>query len=275
MRLETFDLNAHFNNLPFPVTLTGYIQENSEEIAPNRRRPAIVVCPGGGYVHRSARENEPIALALLARGYQVFVLNYSVNVAYPAQLLEAAAAIALIRKRADEFFVIPNAISVLGFSAGGHVAATIGTLWHEAVISETLSIDNADARPDAMVLCYPVITGGEKAHAGSLDIVSGGDLALRSKLSLETAVRADTPPTFLWHTMTDDCVPVENSLFFANALTQHGIEYEMHIFPHGPHGLSLATQETNSPHVNRIYPHISQWFDLCDNFLKTKFAVCD
>ena len=275
MRFEPFDVNARCQKLPYRTTLTAYIQENSEEISPNRKRPAVVVCPGGGYAHRSARESEPIALALAARGYQVFILNYSVNVAYPAQLLEAAAAIALIRERADEFHVLTNAISVMGFSAGGHVAATIGTLWNEPIIRETLCVESADVRPDALLLCYPVITGGEKAHAGSLDIVSGGDATLRNKLSLETKVTVDTPPTFLWHTVTDDTVPVENSLLFADALTRNGVQFEMHLFPSGPHGLSLATQETISPHADRINPHAAQWFDLCDKFLKTMFAICD
>ena len=275
MRLKTFHLQKHFPNLPQEVTCTAYLQDNSEEIAPNRKRPAVVVCPGGGYVFRSDRENEPIALALLARGYQVFVLNYSVNVAYPTQLLEAAALFAFIRKNSDEFHVLPNAISIMGFSAGGHVSATIGTLWHEPVIQEVLGIDAKTARPDALLLCYPVITGGEKAHRGSLDIVSGGDAKLVRKLSLETAVTKDTPPTFLWHTMTDDTVPVENSLMFANALTQNGVPFEMHIFPNGPHGLSLANEASRSATSDRINPHAAQWFDLCDKYLKTMFAICD
>jgi len=275
MIVETFNLQSQFPKLPHPATFTAYIQDNSEEIAPNRKRPAVVVCPGGGYVFRSDRENEPIALALLARGYQVFVLNYSVNAAYPTQLLEAAATFALIRKNADSFHVIPNAISVMGFSAGGHVAATIGTLWQEPVIQEVLGIETIEARPDALLLCYPVITGGVKAHRGSLDVVSGGDAALVEKLSLETAVTKDTPPTFLWHTMTDDSVPVENSLLFAAALTTHGVPFELHIFPNGPHGLSLATEATRSATSDRINRHAAQWFDLCDKYLKTMFAICD
>lgn len=275
MRFETIDLKAQFPNLPYSASLTAYLRDNSDEISSTRRRPAILVCPGGGYSHRSARENEPIALALLARGYQVFVLNYSVNVAYPAQLLEAAAAVALIRKNAEDFHVLPNAISIMGFSAGGHVAATLGTLWHETIISETLAITPSDVRPDAMILCYPVITSGEKAHRESFDIVSGGDAELAKKLSLETAVDKDTVPTFIWHTRTDAAVPVENTLFFANALTKHNILYELHLFPDGPHGLSLATQETVSPYGDRLNPHVAQWFDLCDNFLKTMFAICD
>ena len=275
MRFETLNLQEQFPNLPHPATLTAYLQDNSEEIAPNRKRPAVIICPGGGYHFRSDRENEPVALALLARGYQVFVLNYSVQVAYPAQLLEAAAAFALIRKNTDEFHVIPDAISIMGFSAGGDVAATIGTLWQEPVIKETLGISANDARPDALLLCYPVISGGEKAHRGSFDTVTGGDSKLLEKLSLENAVSASTPETFLWHTMTDDTVPVENSLLFANALTANGVKFELHIFPEGPHGLSLATEATLSPSANRLNPHAAQWFDLCDKFLKTKFAICD
>lgn len=275
MRFETLNLQEHFPNLPYPTTVTAYLRDNSEEIAPNRKRPAVIICPGGGYFFRSDRENEPVALALLARGYQVFVLNYSVRVSYPAQLLEAAATFALIRKHADAFHVRPDAVSIMGFSAGGHVAATIGTLWHEPVIEETLGVAAKDVRPDALLLCYPVISGGEKAHRGSFDTVTGGDAALLEKLSLENAVSESTPPTFLWHTMSDDTVPVENSLMFASALTAHGVPFELHIFPKGPHGLSLANEETCSPSADRINPHAAQWFDLCDKYLKTMFAFCD
>lgn len=275
MRIETLNLQEQFPKLPHPTTVVAYLRDNSDEISPNRKRPAIVVCPGGGYVFRSDRENEPIALALLARGYQVFVLNYSVHTAYPTQLLEAAATFALIRKNADLFHVQPDAISIMGFSAGGHLAATLGTLWQEPIIEASLGVAAEEVRPDALLLCYPVITTGEKAHRGSSDIVTGGDDALLEKLSLENAVSEATPPTFLWHTATDDAVPVENSLMFANALVAHGVQMELHIFPNGPHGLALATEETCSPHCDRINPHAAQWFDLCDKFLKTKFAICD
>ena len=279
MRYEKVELKKYFPGLPGDVSLTVYAQDNSPEIAPDRRRPAVVICPGGGYAFRSDREAEPIALALLARGYQAFILNYSVanegGGKYPTQLLEAAAAFAFVRNNAAEYHVREDAVSVLGFSAGGHLSAMISTLWHEQIVSDVLGIPSELARPDAQVLCYPVISNGACAHAGSFNNLAGDDAALREKLSLETAVDANTPPAFIWHTWSDATVPVENSMLFASALRKNNVPFEMHIFPAGPHGLSLANEQTLSPNADRINPHAAVWFDLCDRWLKTMFSIRD
>lgn len=278
MRHEVITLSKYFPQLNTAATLTVYVQENSPEIAPNRLRPAVIVCPGGGYAFLSDREAEPVALAFLARGYQVFVLRYSLSpVHYPAQLMEAACAVACVRQNAEQWHVDAGAISVCGFSAGGHLACSLGALWNDTELNASLGFAPERCRPNALILAYPVITGGEFAHRGSFDNLLGNSAqsSLTAKLSLENAVGAHTPPVFLWHTLADDGVPVENSLLLAAALRKAGVPFELHIFPKGPHGLALANQETKSFCYDRINPHVAQWFDLCDHWLKTMFTISD
>lgn len=276
MLFKTITLKDFFPKLETSATLTIYARDNSPEIAPNRKRPAVIVCPGGGYAFRSDREAEPVALEFLTRGYQAFILNYSVApVKYPAALLEAAAAFAYIRSNADALHVNPDAISVCGFSAGGHLTASIGTLWNDPMLSEVLGVPNEQFKPNALVLSYPVISSGEFAHVGSFDNLAGDDAQLRKYLSLEDRVGEHTPPSFIWHTFTDGTVPVENSLMFANAMRKHNIPFELHIFPDGYHGLSLGTDETLSCAADRVNEHISVWMNLCDRWLKTMFSLCD
>ncbi len=273
---EIINLKDKFPALKNDVNLFSYVQDNSSEISPNRKRPAVIICPGGGYAFTSDREAEPLALAFMARGYQAFVLRYSVAPEkYPTSLLEVAAAFAYVRNESDNYHVVEDAISVLGFSAGGHLAASIGTLWNDKMLSETLGASSDALKPNALILSYPVITSGEFAHVGSFDNLAGDDVSLREYLSLENRVGEHVPPTFLWHTWSDAGVPVENSLLFANALRKSNVPFEMHIFPDGPHGLSLANEQSVSPLANRINEHVAIWFDLCDRWLKTMFSICD
>ncbi len=255
-----------------PVTLTAYCRENAPDLDPERRYPAIVVCPGGAYYRLSNRETEPVALRFLADGFQVFVLRYSVAPStYPSQLIQAAAAVAFIRKHASQFMINPDSVAIMGFSAGGHVAASLGTLFAEPVIEQTLGVTPAQCRPDAMVLCYPVITTGEHAHETSVENITGGkpDPALLQKLALETAVTPETPPAFIWHTWFDSTVPVENALCFATALKRHQVPCELHIFEDGPHGLSLAVAETQTPgrpdYLNAV---AARWAAMASEWLK-------
>lgn len=273
---EAVNLKEKFPSLKNDVNLFTYVQDNSPEISPNRKRPAVIICPGGGYAFTSDREAEPLALEFMARGYQAFILRYSVapNM-YPTALLEVAAAFAYVRNEAEKYHVLADAVSVIGFSAGGHLTASIGTLWNSPIVSETLGIPAEKVKPDALILSYPVITSSEFAHVGSFDNLAGNDTALREYLSLENRVGDHVPPTFLWHTVTDTTVPVENSLLFASALRKANVPFEMHIFPDGPHGLSLANEQTISPLANCINEHVSVWFDLCDRWLKTMFSICD
>lgn len=278
MYYETIKLNEHFPQLPknpgFEPTLTAYCRENFSEIDLNRKRPSILICPGGGYEFTSDREAEPVALKFLSFGYNAFVLRYSVAPEkYPTALLQVSAAMAMIRREADKFNANPDQIAVCGFSAGGHLACSLGVFWKEPFLSQTLGFEQNLNRPNAMILAYPVITSGQYAHTGSFDCLLGKDAPqeLKDKMSLETQVSKDVPPTFLWHTFSDQTVPVENTLFFADALRKHQVPFELHIYPDGSHGLSLCDDET-AREERMLNPHCSTWANLCAEWLNTVFS---
>jgi acetyl esterase/lipase len=164
-----------------------------------------------------------------------------------------------VRSHADELNVDPGAVVILGFSAGGHLASTAGT-HYDAGRSDGDEIDRQSCRPDALVLCYPVITFGDFGHRGSMKNLLGEDPpeTLVRALSNETQVTADTPPSFLWHTADDPGVAVENSLLFAQALSANGVGCELHVYRSGRHGLGLAEES----------PHVATWIDLCADWLR-------
>jgi acetyl esterase/lipase len=221
-----------------------------------------VVLPGGGYQVKAAHEAVPIAQWLNSLGIAAFVLDYRVApYRHPIPLLDARRAIQLVRCRAGELSIDPARIGILGFSAGGHLAASAGTHF-EAYDSIYLPEDEVSAfsfRPDAMVLCYPVISFIQNFHLGSIDNLLGPDssLELRSSLTNETRVTAQTPPAFIWHTSDDGSVPVENSLLFARALSACNIPSELHVFAHGIHGVGLA----------KNHPYAEPWTELCARWL--------
>lgn len=219
----------------FIPTLTTYVLDDPME---NRaKRPAVVICPGGGYQFCSPREAEPIAAQFNAAGFHAFVLNYSVapQFKYPRALEEVSMSVALVRENAEEWMVDQDKIAVCGFSAGGHLACSLGVLWNEDVIKRA---DQAN-RPNAMILAYPVITAGEFAHTGSFDNLCQTEEQKKYN-SLETHVDGETPPAFIWHTYEDTCVPVENSLLLAGEMRKKEIPFELHIYQKGGHGLSTA-----------------------------------
>jgi len=262
------------------ITLTAYIAGTAEDMPFNYKRKAVLICPGGAYSFCSNREAEPIATCFLAAGYNAFVLDYSVKnrenpgKKFPGQLIEAALAMKFIKDNADKFNIDPNYVFVSGYSAGGHLAASLGILYNSKYVTDAIDMPENYARPAGMVLAYPVITSGEKAHSGSFNNLLGDkkdDKAMLEFLSLEKQVSEDTPPTFLWHTFADSCVPVENSLMFANALKANNIPFEMHIYPEGQHGLSTATKEVCQR--SSIYPHVTTWTTLVCQWLDTIFKT--
>ncbi len=209
-------------------------------------RPAIVICPGGGYGYVSvSREGEPIARKFASAGFQTFVLDYEVKtLPYPSHLLLAGKAVALVREHAEEWHIDPNKVFVIGFSAGGHLAGSLGVLWNRDYVKAALNTER-EHRPNGMILCYPVITSGEYAHRGSFDnlLLERKSEALLKETSLELQVSAETVPAFIWHTFEDASVPIENALLMATALRKNNIPFELHTFPHGGHGLSLANDQ--------------------------------
>jgi acetyl esterase/lipase len=255
------------------VFMMTYISENSPELR-NTPKKVVLVLPGGGYQMTSDREAEPIAKAYFAAGFNTFVLRYSVQgeaVMY-APLIDALRAVKYIRDHAEQWNIDKDKIIVCGFSAGGHLAASAGTLWKLDVVRETLGCDSAYVRPNGMILGYPVITAGDKAHKDSiLTLLAGRPSAATDSdyptdaefdlFSLEKHVDADTPPAFIWHTASDGLVPVENALYMCEALAEHNVPFELHIFPRGDHGLSLANDET-APNDSMEIPYVARWFDM-------------
>lgn len=250
--------------------LTCYVADCLTEIS-SRSRPAMVIFPGGGYKFISQRENEPVALKFLQEGFNVFVLTYSVDTAFPHPLVEASMAISYVRENAVKLHVIPDKICAMGFSAGGHLAGMSATMFRYS-----MEHGISRCRPDAVALCYPVITSDNKfAHGGSFDVISGGDEQLRSQLSLENAVDENSSPAFIWHTFEDNLVPVENSVLMAQAYARNRVPFELHIFEKGGHGLSLDDRQTWNSFDDTTKPFDAcQWTELLVRWLRSRgFAI--
>jgi acetyl esterase/lipase len=226
------------------ASLKAYIPDNSPEVDAERLHPAVLILPGGGYEFTSDRENEPIALKFASEGICAFTLKYSCAPArFPQALCEAFASLKYIRENAGDFFIDTKNISVCGFSAGGHLAASVGVFWNKPFITEYMGEFGAVFKPDKLILCYPVIKNGEFSNNASFQSLLGKDAQSEKMLeltSLEKQVNSDTPPSFIWHTYEDGCVPVQNALVFANELVAHNIPVELHVYRRGGHGLSLG-----------------------------------
>ncbi len=257
----------------FCPTLTTYVLESVPVGDKNAvKRPAVIICPGGGYSHTSDREAEPIAIKMIEAGYHAFVVRYSVAPAvFPTQLLELAKAVEIVRSHADEWNVDADKIIVGGFSAGGHVAASLSVFWDKEFVWGALGTTKEMIRPNGAMLCYPVITSGSFAHRGSFDNALAekkDDEKMLELLSLEKQVTDMMPPTFLWHTWEDNAVPVENTLMFASALRAKNISTEIHIYPKGGHGLALANEETACGRQANIVEACQSWTDSAITWIK-------
>lgn len=250
--------------------MTTYILDAWEEIDRLTKRPLILLCPGGAYRFTSDREAEPVALALNQMGFHVIILRYSCAPAvYPAALLEAAYAVKYIRDHAKEWNVDPSQIYIQGFSAGGHLAASLGVFWNRPFLAEALHVNSSYLKPNGLILCYPVITSDENyAHLESMQNLLGDNYQkLRKQMSLECHAGPQVPETFIWHTFSDESVPVENSLRFVNALIKEGIRTEFHMYPVGIHGLSLATENLRKGDGRGVQKECESWIWLLKTWL--------
>jgi acetyl esterase/lipase len=220
----------------------------------------VVICPGGAYSYCSVREAEPVAMRFASFGIASFVLNYSCKKLFPTNLGELAMAVAFVRKNAEKYGVDPERIFICGFSAGGHLAASLGVHWNKAFLYEKLGVSSEMIKPKGQILCYPVITSGEKRHDETILNIIGRDEneELKQLVSLEKQVDSDTLPTFIWCTRDDELVPAENTLLFTMALAQHNIPFASHIFSSGVHGLALCDESTANydGHINK---ECSEW----------------
>lgn len=272
--------------------LVVYLQEEYPEMYGDRKRPMILVCPGGGYTHISPREAEPIALQFMSVGCNAAVLWYDIaddEVRFPQQVFELATAMSHIRGKAEEYHIDKEKILVCGFSAGGHLAASLGCFWNQDWFKKYMKkyqkATPEDYKPNGLILAYPVITSGEHAHRGSFDnllgvkreegcdIVGLAGKELEHYVSLEHHVTADVPPVFMWHTFEDQAVPLQNSLLFAMALKEAGVSLEYHVFPHGGHGYALGTKQTATLSQKEIDVQIPQWITWCKNWLDLNYHI--
>jgi acetyl esterase/lipase len=223
---------------------------------------AVVICPGGGYGHLADHEGRPVAEWLNTLGISAFVLKYRLGPRYnhPAPLLDAARGLRTVRSRAAEWGIDPAKIGILGFSAGGHLASTLGTHFDSGLPNSTDPVERVSSRPDLLILIYPVISMREMGHAGSRTNLLGSkpSAELIALLSNEEQVTKLTPPSFLIHTMTDEAVPVENSMMFAAALRRAGVPFEFHVYERGSHGFGLAPKD----------PILSTWPTRCADWLR-------
>ncbi|KHD37220.1 acetyl esterase [Clostridium acetobutylicum] len=237
-----------------------------------KKRTAILILPGGGYNHTSSREAEPIAVNYNAAGFSTFVLHYSVAPnRYPQPLLDAARAISIIRENADEWNIDKDKIAVCGFSAGGHLAGLLGVNWFKEELFNVDGIRKEFLKPNALILCYPVITSGKFAHEKSFKCLLGDEgKKLLDEVSIEKHVTGKTPRTFIWHTFNDKVVPVQNSMLFTEALSKVEVSFEMHIYPDGKHGMALGTKETDGG--GNINPHLASWFNLSVEWIRSTFG---
>ena len=237
----------------------------------DRKRPCMLICPGGGYGMCSERESEPIALHLLPEGFNVFVLNYSVAPhRFPSQIREVAAAVELIYAKADEWNCNTQQIAIMGFSAGGHLAAHYSTMYDCKEVREVFPESKC---VNASVLCYPVISADfHKTHQGSFFNLLGHapDKEQEEYFSCEKHVNETTPPAFIWHTAEDGAVPVANSIIYAKALTDNKVPVELHIYPFGGHGLGTSDKHT-CDNVDEIVAYNSVWLDSMKKWLRLMF----
>ena len=253
--------------------LTCYVHDKNPEVNENRKKPAMLVLPGGGYAMCSLREAEALAMPFYAKGMDVFVLDYSVYpVLYPSSLTEAVAAMAYIRENSERLSIDPNAVSAIGCSAGGHLCAMLGSISDDAEAARIFK-SKVNARPNAIVLGYPVITSGKKAHQWSfMELCGKENEELIKKLDITNLVDKNSAPAFIWSTNTDNAVPCRNALLAALAYDEAEVPFSLHVWGKGEHGLSLANacvygSEAYKRAINGMTQSVKEWVDLSIEWL--------
>ena len=267
---EKFNYNGFEARLVCYIRSEEHITQGKEDAA-IPARPFMLVVPGGGYHIVCEREAEPIALAFLNEGFNAAVLYYSVSDApFPTQLVQLAMAMGYVRENAASLNAYPERVYLFGASAGGHLAASLGTFYDRDFLHELTGLEADVLRPDALVLAYPVVSSGKCRHANSFHYLLQDrehDDELREFVSLEKQVNGSMPPAFIWTTAEDSLVPAVNSLLLAEAILAQGVRCELHIYPTGDHGSALCTAETIMVGEESEYRYMRGWFKEAVRFL--------
>ena len=238
-------------------------------------KPAMIVVPGGGYVCISDLEGEPVARAFSARGFNTFVLNYSVDdkAVFPRPVLELSEAVAHVKRHSEEYDINPERVFLCGFSAGGHLAAYLGSMWDDPTAAFP-GMKPGENRPCATILGYPgIMMAGEYACNTDSSAVLGYEVDVKTNFdadiySVEKLVSDKTVPAFIWHTLDDGAVPAQNEMAFVTELLKRKIPYEYHCFGRGYHGLSLANEETWGEIPDCKDEQIALWPELVMGWIK-------
>jgi len=276
------------------AVLTTYVLDDEQYSRKGIKKPAVIVCPGGGYTAVSHNEGEPVALAFAANGYHAFVLDYSVKIdnPFPKALLELAAAVKIVRSRADEWNILTDKIIICGFSAGGHLAASLGVFFEQAFVHEALGCNSYEIRPDALILGYPAlsldpVSEGRELSREMIEKMEKGEMMdfrgpnIRQiltgkldftdedleKLNLLRHVYPGVPPVFIFGTYTDPIIPVSDLTDMAAICKENNVPCELHLYNCGPHGQGLY-----KPHSTEIMmlsnQHMDTWFNLALSWLE-------
>lgn len=250
-----------------PAYLTAYLQEPTPH-SPWQQFPPLIIVPGGSMTHIPVQEADKTAIAFAARGYQPFILRYTFlqdrQPLYPQPLTDLAQAVNLIRHHQEQWHLTSD-IFILGFSAGGHITALYNDYWSTSWLNDLTGITNDNLKPSKIVLGYPVIDLGLGFPRDAKTIAKWADDPKRYSASLH--VNEHNVPTFIWHTMDDEFVSVENAIHYSLALKKNNISQEMHLFTHGPHGMDIANQLV-AHHSDGTQPHVAHWVDLADEWLQ-------
>lgn len=249
------------NGIPYDDKEIGF--EPQIKAYPAESKGAVIVFPGGGYQMKAAHEGPVIGEWLQSIGITAFVVDYRVApYKHPAEIADAMRAVKYVRFYASKYGIDKDKIAVMGFSAGAHLAGSVSVHYDKQMYDDTDRIDRESCKPNLSVLCYPVIDMGRYRHDGSRQGLLGAlpREEMTDFMSLQKQVTKDTPEAFIWHTSTDEAVPIMNSLLYAQALATQNIPFEYHVYPLGHHGLGLSPDE----------PYVSKWQNDLKEYLKLK-----
>ena len=255
------DLDKRFEHSN--ARLRIYISERNESVS---LRPGMLVCPGGGYSYCSPREAEPIAFRFLSEGFNCFILDYTINQPYPAPQLDLAFAFNYIREHEKEFDLFENCLSIIGFSAGGHLVGSYGYTYPE--LAEKLGNSREFLRPYSIVMAYPVTLTKGDTHLYTRNVIAAKNPELEDKMNVVDHISKDYPPTFLFTTKDDAVVPYKNTVLMYEALQKSGVISECHIYESGQHGCSLVNRSCyQKSDISKKMEEIRDWATLASNFI--------